>query len=397
MTLSDLSLIFGILPFTAIGTATLSFKNVGLFKKQLIKHLAFLSFLIAVLAFYSPANAAQKAHTNSNVHIYFIAADEVPWDYAPGGRNLAGIPQAESEQSTLTIYKKAIYREYTDATFSTLKPRPRDWEHLGILGPLLRAEVGDTIKVIFKNNTKIFCSMHPHGLLYDKSSEGAAYNDGLLANQKKGDKVAPGQTYTYTWYVPERAGPGTMDGSSILWVYHSHFKERRDMNTGLMGPIIVTAKGASKIDGSPKDVDREFVVAFAIFDETKSWYFDVNRQGRRQFQPPMSVTDPAFREQYLLYTINGFTGGNLPGLTMKKGERVRWYLFANDNEDDVHTPHWHGQTVLAQHMRMDMVSLAPMTMMVADMVPDNLGTWLFHCHVNEHLEEGMVALFKVIP
>jgi hypothetical protein len=188
-----------------------------------------------------------------------------------------------------------------------------------------------------------------------------------------------------------------MDGSSILWVYHSHFVEPRDLNTGLIGPILITAKGAAKPDGTPKDVDREFVVAFSIFDETASWYFEANNMGRRPYQSNVNITDPAFRQQYLLYSMNGFIDANLPGLTMKKGERVRWYLFANDNEEDVHTPHWHGQTVLFNHMRMDMLNLGPMMMVSADMVPDNVGTWLFHCHVNEHLENGMNALFTVTP
>jgi hypothetical protein len=31
-----------------------------------------------------------------------------------------------------------------------------------------------------------------------------------------------GSTYTYRFEVPERSGPGPMDGSSILWMYHSH-------------------------------------------------------------------------------------------------------------------------------------------------------------------------------
>ena len=34
---------------------------------------------------------------------------------------------------------------------------------------------------------------------------------------------------------------------------------------------------------------------------------------------------------------------------------------------------------------------------VADMAPDAVGTWLLHCHVNEHLRGGMSALFTVIP
>ena len=49
------------------------------------------------------------------------------------------------------VYKKARYHGYTDETFTTKVTRGRDEEHLGILGPVIRAEVGDTIKITFKN------------------------------------------------------------------------------------------------------------------------------------------------------------------------------------------------------------------------------------------------------
>ena len=359
--------------------------------------LIFLAALASPIPGMSPGVKAQGA-PSQRVHVYYIAADEVMWNYAPHGRNPIGLPGAENEGGTKqTIFRKAIYREYTDATFKTLKQRPPQWEHLGILGPLIRAEVGDVIKVVFKNNTKIFCSMHPHGLLYGKDSEGAVYNDGVPSDEKKGAAIAPGQTFTYIWNVPERAGPAHGDSSSVLWVYHSHFLESRDMNAGLMGPIIITAKGASKIDGTPKDVDREFVTAFAVFDEVASRYFETNSMNARKYRSDMRLTDPAFREPYQMYTINGMIEGNLPMMTMKKGERVRWYLFANTNADDVHTPHWHGQTVEFMHMRMDMIHLEPMMMVTADMIPDNVGTWLFHCHVSDHMEGGMAALFTVTP
>src|SRR5215208_2612721 len=87
---------------------------------------------------------------------YYIAADEVVWDYAPSGANAAeGRPFNAFETPWMEAgphvagrkAKKALYREYTDATFATLKPRPPEWEHLGFLGPLVRAEVGDTIKI----------------------------------------------------------------------------------------------------------------------------------------------------------------------------------------------------------------------------------------------------------
>ena len=64
------------------------------------------------------------------------------------------------------ILKKAIYREYTDATFTQQKQRNQEEEHLGIMGPMIKAEVGDTIEVIFKNLASREYSIHPHGLFY---------------------------------------------------------------------------------------------------------------------------------------------------------------------------------------------------------------------------------------
>lgn len=70
-------------------------------------------------------------------------------------------------------------------------------------------------------------------------------------------------------------------------------------------------------------------------------------------------------------------------------------------EVDLHTPHWHGETLLMNGsemgMRTDMVELLPGSMKLLDMVPDNPGIWLFHCHVNDHITAGMQALFTVEP
>ena len=349
----------------------------------------------------APASSTQ-GDTPGVVRLYFIAADEVDWDYVPRGRNVAGLPHIESAEDEAggprahLIYHKALYREYTDATFKTLKMRPQQWEHLGLLGPLIRAEVGDSIRVVFKNNTHLSVTMHPHGVEYKKDAEGASYNDGTTGTVKADDQISPGGTYTYLWTVPERSGPAEMDGSSVLWMYHSHFVESTDINTGLIGPIIITRRGAARPDGSPKDVDREFITDFSLFDETNSWFFETN--GGKQARALRSkMLNPALREQHTFYTINGYIEGNLPMLTMRRGEHVRWYLLSNDNEDDVHMAHWHGNTVVTTKMRMDSVFLGPMAMSIADMVPDSEGIWLFHCHVNEHLASGMVARYQVLP
>jgi manganese oxidase len=346
--------------------------------------------------------AAHQQEKPGVVRTYFIAADEVSWDYTPRGRNLAGLPHIEGAEDETggavghRIYHKAIYREYADETFKKIKIRPQQWEHLGILGPLIRAEVGDSIRVVFKNNTHLSVTMHPHGLEYKKDAEGALYNDGTAGTVKADDKVAPGGTYTYIWNVPERSGPAAMDESSILWMYHSHFVESTDINTGLIGPIIITRRGQARPDGSPKDVDREFVTDFSLFDETDSWFFEGNA-GKQARALRSKTLNPALREQNTLYTINGYIEANLPLLTMRKGEHVRWYLLSNSNEDDVHMAHWHGNNVVWNKMRMDTLFLGPMAMATADMVPDNEGTWLFHCHVNDHYLSGMVGLYQVLP
>ena len=36
-------------------------------------------------------------------------------------------------------------------------------------------------------------------------------------------------------------------------------------------------------------------------------------------------------------------------------------------------------------------------MQTADMVPDDPGTWLFHCHVNDHILAGMLGRYRVLP
>ncbi len=78
----------------------------------------------------------------------------------------------------------------------------------------------------------------------------------LAGAAKLDDQVAPGQTYTYTWQVPERAGPGPADPSSIVWLYHSHVLEAADPYAGLFGGIVVTRADAANADGTPKDVAR---------------------------------------------------------------------------------------------------------------------------------------------
>jgi manganese oxidase len=350
----------------------------------------------------------QSARPQGQVRTYYIAADEIDWEYAPSRIDqitgekfhFQDVPDSKGMlDSNSTVYRKAVFREYTDATFRTTKARTRDWEHLGILGPLIRAEVGDSIRVVFKNNASRPYSIHPHGVFYRKDSEGAPYEDETSGKNKADDAIAPGDTYTYLWEVPERAGPAQNDVSTTFWVYHSHVDEGEDINSGLIGPLIITRRGMARADGSPKDVDREFITQFGFFDEHLSWYWDENIKSLYGDPKNYDGNNQKVHDFHHWFTINGYGYGNGPMLTMHRGERVRWYLFANPNEQeawDIHTPHWHGQTAIIAGMRTDMAMLNPMTSAIADMVPDDPGIWLFHCHMPGHALSGMRTRFQVL-
>jgi len=373
--------------------------------------------LAAIFTLLSTIAFGQSAGKTRN---YYIAADEVDWDYAPGGLNKMMGMKFEGYSTIFTergphrigtVYRKAIYREYTDDTFSHLKPRAPEWEHAGILGPILRAEVGDTIKVLFKNNATGPYSMHPHGVFYDKDSEGAPYDDGTSGKDKEDDAVPPGKTHVYTWQVPERAGPGPNDPSSIVWLYHSHTSELKDVESGLVGAMIITRRGMAAEDGKPKDVDREFVCLYLLFDENVSWYIDHNIQTftsdpkgvkKLDFAPVddqgnFSGLGSGFTVANAKFAINGYIYGTGPMMTMKRGERVRWYLLALGEQFSVHSPHWHGNVVLHAGKRTDVVPLMQAQMETVDMLPDNPGIWMFHCHIDDHMDAGMATFYKVEP
>jgi len=158
--------------------------------------------------------------------------------------------------------------------------------------------------------------------------------------------------------------------------------------------MVVTARGMARPDGSPKDVDREVFELFSVMDENKSPYLTANveRFAGKPYPPP---DDEEFEESNLMHSINGYVFGKQPMLTLRKGERVRWYVMSMGTEVDLHTPHWHGNDVLVGGMRMDVVNLLPASMVTADMVPDDPGIWLFHCHVNDHLTAGMITRYRV--
>ena len=66
---------------------------------------------------------------------------------------------------------------------------------------------------------------------------------------------------------------------------------------------------------------------------------------------------------FFIFTgINGFLFGNLKHLNMYLDETVEWYLISVGEEVDIHTVHFHGQSVIYQQYsqhRIDVIEMFP--------------------------------------
>ena len=289
-------------------------------------------------------------------------------------------------------YLKALFREFTDTSFRFEKHRTPEYEHLGIMGPAVKAEVGDEIEIVFKNLASRPYSMHAHIVKTDKANEGTFYSDN--AN----DGVPPKAFTVYRWHVP--SGPGPNDPPCISSLYYSAHDQVRDLYSGLVGPIVICRKGVLDDNGHRKDVDKEFMVLFSIFDENESLYIEENINTYAPIRNRTNPRDPVFRESNMMHAINGYIYQAVPGLTMTVGERVAWHLLGFGSTKDVHTIHFHGQTVLYEHSgkhTQDVLDVFPESGASTVLQAINPGVWLLHCHVNDHMAAGMETSYTILP
>ncbi|XP_043857784.1 coagulation factor V isoform X2 [Dromiciops gliroides] len=322
---------------------------------------------------------------------YYIAAEEVLWDYSKFSKSMRKADDAGDIVEN-TVYKKVIFRSYLDSTFSMPDPRGENEEHLGILGPIIRAEVDDVIQVRFKNLASRPYSLHAHGLSYEKSSEGKSYEDDSPEWYKDDNAIQPNGSYTYVWHATERSGPENPGSACRAWAYYSAVNPEKDIHSGLIGPLLICRKGTLHKESNRHIDMREFALLFMVFDEKKSWYFDK--------KPKRSWTGLSSEEKntHRFHAINGHIY-NLPGLRMYEKENVRWHLLNMGGSQDIHVVHFHGQTLLengTQLHRLGACPLLPGSFKTLEMKASRSGLWLLDTEVGENQIAGMQTPFLII-
>ncbi len=111
-------------------------------------------------------------------------------------------------------------------------------------GPVLEANLGDTVKVHFTNDLDIEMTIHWHGLRVTPEM------DGIM--QMMGDPIEPGESFEYEFPVVD---------AGFYW-FHTHMDTATTIEAGLYAPIIFHAP-----DEIAPDCDQPMVLDDVLLDE----------------------------------------------------------------------------------------------------------------------------------
>ncbi|XP_053482810.1 coagulation factor V isoform X2 [Ictalurus furcatus] len=327
----------------------------------------------------------------SKTRVYFITAEEVNWDYAGYGQRRE---DKASVKERPTLFKKVLFRSYLDSSFTTPDSRGEVEEHLGIMGPVIKAEVDETIYIVFRNLASRPYSLHANGVSYSKNMEGLNYEDNSPYWYKYDNAVQPNSTFTYIWTVNDKVGPLNDESHCRIWTYYSGVNPERDIHSGLIGPLLICRKGT--LAKNPIDT-QEFMLLFMTFDENKSWYYDQNREILKKTNQK-AMMDPNFNNNIRFHAINGIIY-SLKGLRMYANQLVNWHLINMGSPKDFHSIHFHGQTFFNKHKdphRQGVYPLLPGGFATLQMMPSKPGLWMLESEVGIPQQRGMQTLFLVL-
>jgi FtsP/CotA-like multicopper oxidase with cupredoxin domain len=329
--------------------------------------------------------AADTFRASGRVREYWLQADSFTHNAVPNGYDGMTGMKFTADQTT---YQAIGFRAYTPNWGKPLDgdDGPRGiGPNSGIPGPVLRGEVGDVIRVHFRNNDAHYKwphSIHPHGVRYDPDNDGGWMADDA---SRPGTAVPYGVSYTYEW----QCTPGSV-GS---WPYHDHAapqavprgtaapgtNDSGSHGNGSAGGRLVMEIGAelglfgmiAVTDDQTPAVDREFVLFF------------------HELTPGEA---PSLMQGMGLCNGGAFVD-NAPTFTVRAGDRVRWRVGTLGN--DFHVFHVHGHRWRSAEGWVDSQVLGPATTLTVEYREDNPGDWLYHCHVAEHMMHGMAGRYRV--
>jgi FtsP/CotA-like multicopper oxidase with cupredoxin domain len=271
-------------------------------------------------------------------------------------------------------------------------------------GPEIRVKEGERLRVVLKNSLGEPTTIHWHGVDVPNAMDGVP---GITQ-----EPVPPGGTFVYEF---EARPAGTR------W-YHTHFQEHRQMDLGLVAPLIIEPAG-----GEPFRFDREYTLVLDDWATGTGPALPSTREGVAGGRGEMGGMMSGMRGGMMGRGMGGMMGGGMSGmmdggsqnmpaydtmtingkaypatepLRVRKGERVRLRLI-NASADHTHVMRLSGHQLgvthtdgnpLVEAVAVDAVPIAPSERYDVLLNADRPGAWWLHCTQPGHAAAGEKVL-----
>jgi manganese oxidase len=234
------------------------------------------------------------------------------------------------------------------------------WAYNGMVpGPWIKLDVGDQVEINVTNETELSTDVHWHGISIPNDQDGVApYTQ---------DPIAPGETFTYAFEAEEPA----------IAMYHAHMHGQVAVPNGMFAPMTI---GETPIPYGRTISGVEIPEDLAIALEIPMVLNDAGTIGLSLNGKSFPATEP-----YLVnegdWVVYHYYNEGLQTHPMHQHQFFQ-LVFAKDGVP-LDSPYW-----------ADTVNVAPGERYSVLLQADRPGTWVWHCHILNHVEseEGMFGM-----
>lgn len=258
----------------------------------------------------------------------------------------------------------------------------RAWTFGGdVPGPVWRLGLGETKRIKLINDSPLAASLHFMGVSYPKEDDGTESTPSSV--------VEPGCAHVYTVTANE---PGT-------WPVVNHLEPRIALTQGQYAAVIVPPK-----DEMPAAHD---FVLFAGQLGMESGEGGSAEEGRAS-SFFMTFNGRAHELGNTIELVDGHYRAH-PGTnpSARVGQLVRWHII-NVSPDSTHSFGIHGHQFCDRggleepahgcpnggHVT-NIVEVSPLTTATIEYSETSAGEWMFHCHILDHVADGMMGTYIV--
>jgi manganese oxidase len=238
------------------------------------------------------------------------------------------------------------------------------WSYNGqVPGPWIRLDVGDRVEINVTNETTLGTDVHWHGISTPNDMDGVSpYTQ---------DPIAPGETFTYA-FEAERPAIG---------MYHAHLHSQISVPNGMFAPFTI---GATPLPAGQTVAGVEIPEDLEVVREIPMVLNDAGTIGLSLNGKSFPATEPyvVTEGDWLVYH---YYNEGLQTHPMHQHQFPQ-LVFAKDGIPLDH-PYW-----------ADTVNVAPGERYSVLLNPDRAGTWVWHCHILNHVEseEGMFGMVTAL-